>query len=80
MNVCVWGEEMIGRARYQNIYTELLKKVNKHSSSLYGFLLRKLIEHYFFSVYKSSKYAMLHTKFTVLVYIMKCAFIEQKHL
>lgn len=49
---------MIGRARYQNTSTVTLlncwlrldfsgikKVINKHSSSLWGFLLRKLIEH-----------------------------------
>lgn len=34
----------------------------------------------FGSVYKSSKYAMLHTEFTILFNIMKCAFIEQNNL
>lgn len=42
-----------------------------------GLFIEEINRASFGSVYKSRKYAMvLHTRFTVLLYILKCAFIE----
>lgn len=76
--------DMIGRARYQKFFTLLIgidglkKKVRKHSSSLWGFLLRKLTEHHLVLFTKAGS-LQWYTKFTILFHIMKCAFIEQNN-
>lgn len=44
-----------------------------------GIFIEEINRASFGSVYKSRKYAMIHTRFTVLFYIMKCAFIEQNN-
>lgn len=44
-----------------------------------GIFIEEINRASFGSVYKSRKYAMVHTKFTVLFHIMKFAFIEQNN-
>lgn len=67
--VCVCVEDMIGRVRYQTVFTVTLLLTKCHLQAFFKFvgIFIEEINRAFGSVYKSSKYAMLNTRFTVLL-------------